>query len=63
MKTYLWRLAEFAAVGFLAGAVPTWLQNPGFDRAALHGAIAAGVATLYGAAMKRVGESNRPTAL
>lgn len=63
MTVYLKRLAEFVAVGFLAGAVPTWLQNPQLDRAALHGAIAAGVAALYGAVVKRVGDSNRPTAL
>lgn len=63
MILYLKRLAEFAAVGFLAGAVPAWLQDPGFDRAALHGAVAAGVAALYGAVVKKVGDSNRPTAL
>ena len=63
MLVYLRRLAEFALVAFAAGAVPTWLQNPSLDRAVLHGAIAAGVAALYGAVMKRVGDKDRPTVL
>lgn len=61
MKLYLRRMAEVVVVTFLAGAVPAWLQSPQFDRAALHGAIAAGVGALYGLIVKRIGDRDRPT--
>jgi hypothetical protein len=63
MKAYLKRLTEVVVVTFLAGAVPTWLQDPSFDRVALHGAIAAGVGAVYALVVKNIGDKERPTAL
>ena len=63
MLVYLRRLGEIVVVAFLAGAIPTWLQNPALDRVALHGAIAAGVAGVYGVLAKWVGDRSRPTVL
>lgn len=63
MLMYLRRTVEIMGVAFLGGALPTWLQNPSLDRVALHGAIAAGVAAVYALIVKRIGDSDRPTAL
>ena len=57
---YVRRLLEFTVFGFLAGAVPVWLQNPSLDRVALHGAIGAGLVSLYGLLTKRIGDVDRP---
>lgn len=63
MLVYLRRMAEAAFVAFLGAASASLLSAPQIDRAALHGAIAAGVAALYGLVVKRVGDQERPTAL
>lgn len=63
MLVYLRRTVEIMAVAFLGGAVPVWLQNPSWDRAVLHGAVAAGVAAVYALVVKRIGDRERPTAL
>lgn len=63
MLLYLRRTVEVMALTFLGAAVPTWLQNPSWDRAVLHGAVGAGVAAIYALVVKRLGDRERPTAL
>lgn len=63
MAAYLRRTAELVFLAFVGGAAPALLQSPQLDRAALHGAVAAGVAAVYAALAKAVGEKDRPTVL
>lgn len=63
MKMYLRRVAELVFLSFLGGAAPALLQSPQLDRAALHGAVAAGVMAVYAVLAKAVGEKDRPTVL
>lgn len=58
--TYVKRLAELALVAFLGAAVPV-LVDKGLDKAALAGALSAGVAAVYGVLAKAVGDKDRPT--
>ena len=57
---YLKRLAELAVVAFLGAAVPV-LVDKGLDKAALAGALSAGVAAVYGLFAKGAGDKDRPT--
>ncbi len=57
---YLKRLAELVAVTFLGAAVPALLSG-GVSKASLSGALAAGVAAVYGVLVKGVGADDRPT--
>lgn len=52
---YAKRLAELALVAFLGAAVPV-LVDKGLDKAALAGALSAGVAAVYGILAKNVGD-------
>lgn len=60
MNEYLKRLAELVVVTFLGGAVPVLLSG-GLSKAAVAGALSAGVAAVYGVMAKRVGDKERPT--
>lgn len=60
MKQYLIRLAELVGVTFLSAAAPVLLSK-GFDKAAIAGAVSAGIAAVYGVLVKRVGPVDRPT--
>lgn len=60
MKNYLIRLAELVGVTFLSAAVPVFFQR-GFDKAAVAGAVSAGLAAVYGLLSKKVGVQDRPT--
>lgn len=57
---YAKRLAELALVAFLGAAVPV-LVDRGLDKAALAGALSAGLAAVYGIVVKSVGDKDRPT--
>lgn len=57
---YVKRLAELAVVAFLGAAVPV-LADKGLDKAAVAGALSAGVAAVYGVLAKAVGDKERPT--
>lgn len=57
---YAKRLAELALVAFLGAAVPV-LVDKGLDKAALAGALSAGLAAVYGVLAKPVGDKQRPT--
>lgn len=60
MSLYLKRLAELVAVTFLGAAVPV-LVSGGLNKAAVSGALAAGVAAVYGLAVRKKGAEDRPT--
>lgn len=60
MRQYLIRLAELIGVTFLGAALPVFVTN-GFDKAAVSGALSAGVAAVYGLLVKGKGEPDRPT--
>lgn len=59
--TYLKRLAELVLVAFVSAAVPVLLDR-GADKAAVSAAVSAGLAAVYGLLVKRVGDTERPTA-
>lgn len=63
MKDYLKRQAELVAAGFLAGA-GTYVAQNGLDlsQAGLRGLLTAGALAAYGVLVKKVGDSDRPTA-
>lgn len=60
MKDYLVRLGELALVAFVGAAVPVLVQGD-FSKAALSGALSAGVAAVYGVLAKGSGDKDRPT--
>lgn len=60
MKQYLVRLAELVGVTFLGAALPVFLQR-GLDKAAVAGALSAGLAAVYGLLVKGKGAPDRPT--
>jgi len=57
---YAKRLAELVVVTFLGAAIPAYLAA-GFSKAALAGALSAGVAAVYGLVAKKVGDPEKPT--
>lgn len=59
--TYLKRLAELVLVAFVSAAAPV-LADQGLDKAAVSAAVSAGLAAVYGLLVKRVGDTERPTA-
>lgn len=56
---YLKRLAELLAVTFLGAATPV-LVTGGLSKAALAGAVAAGLAAVYALATKPAGDPQKP---
>lgn len=60
MKDYVKRLAELVAVTFLGAAVPV-LVSGGLSKAAVSGAVTAGLVALYGLVVKNKGAADRPT--
>jgi hypothetical protein len=58
--TYAKRLAELALVSFLGAALPVLVAN-GLGKAALVGALSAGLAAVYGVIVKPVGDSEKPS--
>lgn len=60
MRQYLVRLAELVGVTFVGAALPVLLEG-GLDKAAISGAISAGLAAVYGLLAKSRGDKDRPT--
>lgn len=64
MKSYLKKLAELAAVGFVAGASEHVVRNGlELSAASLQGLLVAAALAAYGVVVKKLGEDNRPTVL
>lgn len=59
---YFKRLAELLAVTFAGAAVPAFVSG-GLSRAALAGALSAGLAAVYALAASRVGDAEKPGAV
>ena len=62
MRAYVQRLAELAGAAFIAGS-GQYVVTHGFDlsKAALQGAVVAGLAAAYGLVAKNLGDKDRPT--
>lgn len=62
MSAYLKRLVEQVLTVFVAAALPV-LMADGIGKAALVGAVAAGLRALYGLVVKPVGDAAQPSAV
>lgn len=62
MKSYLYRLGELTLVVFFGGA-GEYVVAHGFEptRAGIQGVVVAGLVAVYGVAVKRLGDKDRPT--
>lgn len=58
---YLKKLAELVVVTFVAAALPALVAAGSLSKAAVAGAVSAGLAAVYGVVVKNKGAEDRPT--